>query len=147
MIAGAVWSSVLMPDVARAQGPDSTLRFRTSFTEQIPGVAWDSMPDSHRSAGGPVDQPAAVLYCPPPQYPTELAAFGFDGEVDVQFVIDTTGRAELEDLLVTKASHPGFIRPVRRAMAKCRYRPAHKDGRPVRFLVRQLVRYHLGEEP
>ena len=142
----AVWSFFLLSGVAQAQGPD-TLPFRASFTEHIRSAAGDSMPASHRAAYGPVDQPVAVLYCPSPQYPTELAAFGFDGEVDVQFVVDSIGRAELDDLLVVEASHPGFIGPVRRAIAKCRYRPAQKAGRPVRFLVRQLVRYHLTNEP
>lgn len=146
MIAGTIWGCVCLPGVAGAQGADS-LPLRASSTAHIPNPSGDSMPASHRSASDSVDQPAAVLYCPSPRYPTELVAFGFDGEVDVQFVIDTAGRAELDDLLVIEASHPGLIGPVRRAMAKCRYRPAKKDGRPVRFLVRQQVRYHLGAEP
>jgi outer membrane biosynthesis protein TonB len=94
-----------------------------------------------------IDQPAGVIYCPEPRYPGVLAEFGFDGDVDLQFVIDTSGRAELDDLVVTAASHPGFVEPARRAIAKCRYRPARKGGRAVRFLVRQRVRYHLRDEP
>ena len=127
---------------AQAQGPD-LLPFRSSQFGHATDSAASRLPASHRSASGDVDLPVRVLYCPQPRYPSELAQFGYDGEVDLQFVVDTTGLAELDDLLVLRASHPGFVLPAQRAMAKCRYRPAQKAGQPVRFLVRQLIRYHL----
>ena len=127
---------------AEAQSPDP-LPFRSSQFGRVTDSAAAGWPASHRSASGDVDFPVQVLYCPQPRYPSELAAFGYDGEVDLQFVIDTTGLAELDQLLVLRASHPGFVLPARRAMAKCRYRPAQKAGQPVRFLVRQRIRYHL----
>jgi TonB family protein len=145
-LAGLLATLPLQTRRVEAQGAD-TLPFRTSSAAGIPSPQRDSMPASHRSAVDSVDQPVAVLYCPPPQYPPELAAFGFDGVVDVQFVVDTSGRAELEDLVIKEASHPGFVISVRRAIAKCRYRPAQRAGDPVRQLVQQRVDYHLGPEP
>jgi outer membrane biosynthesis protein TonB len=138
--------SLLPGALAQAQGPD-TLAFIISPSARITDSVTASMPASHRSAPEGIDQPAGVIYCPEPRYPGVLAEFGFDGDVDLQFVIDTSGRAELDDLVVTAASHPGFVEPARRAIAKCRYRPARKGGRAVRFLVRQRVRYHLRDEP
>ena len=135
--------ALLFPaSTGQAQTPD-TLPFRSSGFERVSDLAGGGMPASHRSAPEDVDRPVQVIYCPEPRYPRELAQFGFDGEVDLQFVVDSSGRAELDDLVVLRASHPGFVLPARRATAKCRYRPAQKAGRPVRFLVRQLIRYHL----
>ena len=86
-----------------------------------------------------------VISCPHPAYPAALAEYGYDGYVIARFVVDTLGLAELDDLVVSEASHPGFVEPVRRAISKCRYQPAWKAGRPVRLYVEQRGIYHLGD--
>jgi len=83
--------SLLPGALAQAQGPD-TLAFIISPSARITDSVTASMPASHRSAPEGIDQPAGVIYCPEPRYPGVLAEFGFDDDVDLQFVIDTSGR-------------------------------------------------------
>jgi TonB family protein len=68
-----------------------------------------------------------------------MATQGVSGTVVLHFVVDTQGLAELKSLVVAKASHNGFIRSARRAVASCSYLPAERDGRPVRQRVQQHV--------
>ena len=127
--------------VVQAQGSD-TLSLRIPPMERVVDSAKAARPASHRTVEKGPDQPVQVLYCPTPRYPTELAGFGFAGQVSLEFVVDTLGLAEMDDLFVAEASHIGFVQPARRAIAKCRYRPAHKAGRPVRQVVQQRVVWH-----
>jgi TonB family protein len=87
-----------------------------------------------------------VQYCPEPIYPSALAEYGFSGRVVLRFVVDTLGRPELQDLVVSQVSHEGFVEAARRAVAKCRYRPAERAGRPVRRVVTQGVSFRQGSE-
>lgn len=134
----AIVIGMLQAALAQAQDPD-TLSLRITPMELVTDSATEAMPASHRSAMENVDQPVRVIYCPEPRYPTALADYGFGGHVNLQFVIDTLGFAELQDLVVSEASNMGFVGGARRAIAKCRYRPAEKAGRPVRFLVQQRI--------
>ncbi|HEX2250939.1 MAG TPA: TonB family protein, partial [Gemmatimonadales bacterium] len=99
----------------------------------------ETMPSSHLTVEKEPDQPVRVLYCPEPLYPAALGDYGFTGQVDFRFVVDTSGIAELDDMVVSEAGHRGFLNAARRAISKCRYQPATKNGQPVRVLVRQRV--------
>lgn len=123
---------------AHAQDANSlTLRLEP-LVEHVDS-AWGAMPASHRSAAVPNDRPVVRRYCPPALYPTALYEHGLEGRVVFRFVVDTLGRVESEDMVVIEAANAGFIRAARRAVAKCRYRPAERAGRPVRSLVQQGV--------
>jgi TonB family protein len=93
--------------------------------------ARSGMPASHRSAAEHIDRPVECRYCPPAIYPTALYEHGLQGRVVFRFVVDTLGLVESEDMVVVEASNAGFIRAARRAVSKCRYRPAERLGRPV----------------
>ena len=105
------------------------------------------MPASHRSTVKDADRPVQVTYCPVPNYPRGLAEYGFDGHVILRFVVDTLGLPEVEHLVVSEASNPGFVPAARRAVTKCRYRPAEKAGQPVRILVQQRVVFRFPSKP
>jgi outer membrane biosynthesis protein TonB len=140
------WALVLafLPaSLAKAQSSD-TLSLRIAPMELITDSS-SPTPASHQSAEEKVDQPVRVIYCPEPAYPTALGNYGFGGHVILRFVVDTLGLAELEDLVVFEASNIGFIETSRRAIAKCRYRPARKAGKPVRLLVEQRILFHNQE--
>lgn len=70
-----------------------------------------------------------------PKYPPDLRAAGIEGEVLVQFVVDTTGRAEMASLEVLQSSHEAFAEAVRVALAEMRFTTADVSGRKVRQLV------------
>jgi protein TonB len=68
---------------------------------------------------------------------------GVEGQVLVQFVVDTTGRAERVSLKVLKSSHESFSNAVREALSCMRYLPAEVGGRRVRQLVQQPFAFGL----
>ncbi|MHB8838070.1 MAG: energy transducer TonB [Gemmatimonadaceae bacterium] len=72
-----------------------------------------------------------------PRYPELLKAAGVEGEVLVEFTVDSTGRAEPASFKVLKTSHELFALAVRNAMPGMRFLPAEVDGRKVKQLVRQ----------
>ncbi len=132
--------TLLPATFGQAQSSD-TLSLRITPIELIVDSSTAAMPASHRSVEKNVDQWVRVIYCPVPRSPTALAEYGVGGQVILRFVVDTMGLAELEDLVVVEASNSGFIEASRRAMAKCRYRPARKAGRPVRSVVQQRIHF------
>ncbi|MBI2406671.1 MAG: TonB family protein [Gemmatimonadetes bacterium] len=73
----------------------------------------------------------------PPRYPELLKAGGVEGEVLVEFIVDSTGRAEPSTLKVLKSTHELFALAVKNAMPGMRFLPAEVDGRRVKQWVRQ----------
>ena len=85
-----------------------------------------------------VDKPAMALADnPPPRYPEVLRRNGVRGEVTVEVVIDTTGRAEMESLRFIASDHPLLSDAVRSALGRAQFLPAETAGRKVRMWVRQ----------
>jgi TonB family protein len=86
-------------------------------------------------------EPAVVLSQPVPQYPASLAAVGIEGQVMMEFVIDTTGRVQPASIKVIQSTHQAFEMAARSAMTAAIFRPAHLGRHPVRQLTRQSVRF------
>jgi TonB family protein len=81
---------------------------------------------------------------PGPRYPEELRARSIEGEVLMQFVVDTTGRVILGTLRVLRSTDPGFTREVERVLWRMRFLPAElKDGRRVKQLVQMPFQFTL----
>jgi protein TonB len=74
---------------------------------------------------------------PTPRYPEALREAGIEGEVTLEFVVDTTGRVERGSVRVLSSAADAFVVSVRDALAGTRYHPALVGGRRVRQLVRQ----------
>jgi TonB family protein len=85
--------------------------------------------------------PAVLLSQPTPRYPATLQSAGVAGSVMMEFVIDTTGKVERAALRVIESSHPAFEDAARGAVLGARFRPAYLNGRPVRQITRQRVRF------
>jgi protein TonB len=84
-----------------------------------------------------VDVPASVLSGQRgPIYPEGLRAMGIEGRVVARFVIGKTGRVEADPTIVS-SSDDEFAAAVRRYLTTARYRPATKNGEPVRQLAEQ----------
>jgi protein TonB len=83
-----------------------------------------------------VEKPAAqVAGTGTPDYPDMLRSAGISGEVRVQFVVDTTGRAEMSTFKVLKSGHAQFSEAVRKALAKMLFKPAEMGSQKVRQIV------------
>lgn len=70
-----------------------------------------------------------------PSFPTSLRERGVSGRVMVQFVVDTSGRAELSGLRVVQATDSLFAQSVRAVLPRYRFSPGEVGGSKVRTLV------------
>ncbi|MES3032690.1 MAG: TonB family protein [Gemmatimonadota bacterium] len=86
---------------------------------------------------------AAIPGSGSPAYPEMLKSSGVEGEALVQFVVDTTGRAELGSFKVLRATHDAFGQAVKAALPRMRFLPAEIGGRKVRMLVQQPFAFAL----
>lgn len=80
-----------------------------------------------------------------PHYPDSLRTAGVEGEVLVQFVVDTLGKAEPQTFKVLKASHEAFAAAVKEAMPGMNFIPASIKGVKVRQLVQQPFAFALAK--
>lgn len=88
-----------------------------------------------------VDEPVEVISQPTPRFPPALAGAGIGGRVELEYVVDTTGRAEPGSLRSLASAHPAFEAAARVSVVAARYRPARVRGRVVRQLVRQTLSF------
>lgn len=121
---------VLLPDEIRVGGPAR------------PFGAPAGAPGAESAGGGsPVDAaatdraPRIVGRTIEPRYPPALRDAGVEGRVVAQFIVDTLGRAEMDDLLLVQASHALFAESVRKALEQFRFSPGELGGRKVRTKV------------
>ncbi len=70
-----------------------------------------------------------------PRYPAAERSAGIEGEVHLQFVVDTAGRVEAASAQVLYESAAVFTSAVLEALPRMRYRPAELGG----VIVRQVV--------
>jgi protein TonB len=78
-----------------------------------------------------------------PAYPPDLLAMGTEGSVRAQYVVDTTGRVDTATIEVVLSDDARFTESVRAALAGMRFRPAKREGRPVRQLVEQNFHFRI----
>lgn len=80
-----------------------------------------------------------------PRYPDILRQAGVEGEVLAQFIVDTTGRAEMNSFKVLKTTHELFGNAVKNALQGMRFIPAEVGGRKVRQLVQQPFSFAISK--
>jgi periplasmic protein TonB len=80
---------------------------------------------------------------PQPRYPEMLKSANIEGEVLAQFVVDTTGHAEMSTFKILKSSHDGFSQAVRNVLPNMRFYPAEIGGRKVKQMVQQPFTFAL----
>jgi protein TonB len=81
-----------------------------------------------------------------PRYPAELRSAGVEGEVLVQFVVDTTGLYEPGTVKILQSSHELFTAAVRDALPSLKFSPAEIGGRKVRQIVQQPFTFNIGHK-
>lgn len=95
-----------------------------------------------------VDEPVRMDSAAPvaPVYPDSLFRARVPGRVVVEFVVDTTGRAEAETVGVVSTTDPRFTEAVRSALADARFKPARVAGHLVPQIVRQPFTFVLPDD-
>jgi protein TonB len=92
-----------------------------------------------------VDQIPIVVSSPTPRYPPIMQSAGIPGQVDMQFVVDTSGHVEESSFKVIKSTHKAFEEPAREALMKTVFKPGKSRGHAVRVLVQQRMTFKIGE--
>jgi protein TonB len=72
---------------------------------------------------------------PRPSYPSMLESARVEGQVLVQFVVDTSGHAEMSRFKVLKSSNDLFTSAVKKVLPRMTFYPAEVGGHKVRQLV------------
>jgi len=70
-----------------------------------------------------------------PRYPEMLRTAQLDGDVIAQFVVDTTGRADMQTLKIIRSTHDLFTAAVRTALAEWKFEAAQVGGKKVKQLI------------
>lgn len=78
-----------------------------------------------------------------PEYPPELLRRRIEGYAIVQYVVDTTGRADTTTFRVVSASHVEFAKAVKATLPFMRFRPAIVANRRVPQLVQQPFAFRI----
>lgn len=92
-----------------------------------------------------VEKQAAVNGAIRPTYPSVLQSQGVEGKVSAQFVVDTTGRAEMNSWKVLETSNELFSQAAKDAIRNARFLPAEVGGRKVRQLVQQTIGFTINK--
>ena len=90
-------------------------------------------------------QPELIGGMPKIAYPQALRAKGREvqGQVLVEFSVDTTGRPDMATLSVLQSDHELFTSAVRKAIPSMRFVPGVENGRKVRALVTKQFRFAI----
>jgi protein TonB len=82
-----------------------------------------------------------------PRYPEALRSTGVEGNVVVQFVVDTTGRIDMASIKVLSSTHELFTNAVRDALGRFRFKAAESDGYHVRALAQMPFEFRISGRP
>jgi outer membrane biosynthesis protein TonB len=78
-----------------------------------------------------------------PPYPPSMLQKRIEGNVAVQYVVDTTGRADTLSFVVLSMTHIDFARSVKNTLPLMRFRAAVMNSRKVRQLVQQQFTFKI----
>jgi protein TonB len=84
-----------------------------------------------------------VLTPAKPRYPESLRSAGIDGLVLVEFVVDTTGRVDMNSVKIVSSTHDLFSRSVREALGNFRFRPAESGGHRIPALAQMPFQFQI----
>ena len=129
----------LKPEAATLSEPNAGGNQPSPSGEKSPSAPVP--PDDRVYLESELDDPVRAISMPSPRYPPVLQSAGIAGEVDLQFVVDTNGRAEPGSFKVLKASHPAFTEPATQAARTAEFKPAIYRGHKVRQLVQQRMSF------
>jgi periplasmic protein TonB len=74
-------------------------------------------------------------------YPPNLKRQGVTGTVELQFVVDATGKVETSTVRVLESSSTELTDAARAVIGEVRFRPGVKSGQPVRSVVTLPISY------
>src|ERR1700687_1741583 len=89
-----------------------------------------------------VEKPAELLAeSAKPKYPSVLESSGIAGEVQAQFVVSSSGKADMDSFKVLKSTNELFTQAVKNVLPRMKFSPAMIGGKPVNQLVQQSFQF------
>jgi len=82
-----------------------------------------------------------------PRYPDELREAKIEGEVLVQFVLDTLGHPDMDTFKVLRSTHDLFTNTVKASLPTMLFYPAQVGGRKVKQLIQMPFNFNLTKDP
>lgn len=89
-----------------------------------------------------IDPPVPVRMVSP-DYPYELKRDGVEGVVMLSF--EVTEKGDVVDPKVLKSSNPRFAQPALDAIVKWKFKPARKDGVPVKIRIAIPLQFKIDD--
>lgn len=76
-------------------------------------------------------------------YPAVMKSAGIPGKVVLQFVVNTDGKVDPDNIKVMSSSHKAFEDPARKGIVSgsCTFKAGSSRGQPVRVLVQQAISF------
>ncbi len=90
-----------------------------------------------------VDEVPERISCPVPEYPRMMQQANIEGQVLLQFIVETDGHVRNANIDVLSSSHKAFEGPARDMISKCLFRPGRVRASPVRVLVQMPIIFNL----
>lgn len=78
-----------------------------------------------------------------PDYPKALIEKGIEGYAAMRFVVDSTGRIDMNTVQVIDATHNDFAKAVKDVMPRMHFRPARIGQTAVRQLAEQVFKFEI----
>ena len=82
-----------------------------------------------------------------PRYPDELRDAKIEGEVLVQFVLDTLGHPDMDTFKVLRSTHDLFTNTVKSSLPNMLFYPAEVGGKKVKQLIQMPFNFNLTKDP
>ena len=118
----ALWSRPYRPPKARSRGRPVTIQEILASNQVFTAEKVDIVATLKQGTA-------------PIVYPDSLWGLGISGRVLAEFVVDTLGWVEDETIGIVSTSHAAFSQAVLDALSSAAFRPAIRNGRPVRQVV------------
>jgi protein TonB len=80
---------------------------------------------------------------PNPKYPSMLESSRVEGDVLAQFVVDTSGRAEMSTFKILQASNELFGASLKSVLPSWRFYPAEAGGHKVKQIVQLPIKFNV----
>ena len=136
--------------IGSQQSPDRAglgrLQVAAAFVPENSAPDSENEPRTADNAYNLLDVDSAAVRDPTsaaPEYPPLLMTKGIEGSATMRFVVDSTGVIDMGTVLVLESSHPEFVKAVREAMPRMRFRAARVGPTAVRQLAEQLFRFEI----
>ena len=107
------------------------------------GSAFDAAPAESSTDWRGSEVLMHVLSSGKPRYPESLRSAGVDGNVLIQFTVDTLGRVDMQSVKVLNSTHAMFTDAVRQSLGAFRFKPAEVNGKRVPALAQMPFEFHV----